>query len=154
MDIHAAYQDAKYLSDDDLKGELSNPTGMIPGYILMSELQDRNAIRSSTTDATSPKLSMKDELLSSRQYSRGGIIAQLNPFNTMAQTLRNPKMAGSLMQEQLNNQSGGLPSLQAAQAPGAPAAPTDLSSLQPTAPGVPQEIRHFSTGGLASLYRR
>jgi hypothetical protein len=163
VDLNAAYQDAKFLSDDDLRNELANPSGMIPGYIVMSELQDRNAIRTSAAGAK-PQMSMKDEMLQSmpqnmgappiRQYSRGGMIAQLNPFNAMAQAMRNPKMLGGLTQDALNNQSGGLPSLQAAQSPGAPQAPSEISSLQPTAPGVPQEPLHYAMGGLASLYRR
>lgn len=153
MDLNAAYQDAKYLSDDDLHKELSNPSGLIPGYILMSEMQDRDAIRQSAGASTAPQLSMKDQLLSSRQYSKGGIIAQLNPFDALSQTMKNPQLMGSYMQDAINQQSGGLPSLQAAQAPGAPAAPQQISSLQPTPAGTPQEVRRFSSGGLASLIR-
>lgn len=153
MDLHAAYQDAKYLSDDDLTNELSNPSGLIPGYILMSEMQERDAIRKSSGSGTTPQLSMKDQLLSSRQYSKGGIIAQLNPFDALSQTMKNPQLLGSYMQDSINQQSGGLPSLQAAQAPGAPEAPRSLSSLQPTPAGTPQQIQQFACGGLASLKR-
>lgn len=154
-DLNAAYQDAKFLSDDDLRKELSGPTGMIPGYIVMSELQDREALRAGSGGA--PQGSMKDEMLglpSVRQYSRGGIIAQLNPFNAQAQAMRNPQLMGGYLQDALNNAAGGLPSLQAAQAPGATPPPSEISSLQPTTPNSPQEPLKYSMGGLASIYRR
>ncbi len=160
VDLNAAYQDAKFLSDDDLKRELANPNGMIPGYILMSEMQDRDAIRAGS-GGPAPKGSMKDEMLAQapqtgavRQYSRGGIIAQLNPFYAQMQGMRNPDILGGYMQEALNNASGGLPSLQPAQAPGAPQPPSEISSLLPTSPNAPQELKGYASGGLASLYRR
>ena len=162
VDINAAYREAKYLPDDALQQELSSPTGMIPGYIVMAELQDRQSIRGSAGGNTLNQPSMKDELLagaipssgSSRQYSRGGIIAQLNPFHAMAQAIKNPELMGGYAQEVINQQSGGLPALTAAQAPGSPEDPWHLSDFQPTAPGVPQAPMGFSNGGLASLNRR
>jgi hypothetical protein len=159
VDLNAAYQDAKYLSDDDLKQELSSPSGMIPGYIIMSELQDRDALRAG--GGSKPQGSMKDEMLQglgavapSRQYSRGGIIAQLNPFYAQMQGMKNPDIFGGLTQEAINNAAGGLPTLQAAQAPGAPQPPSEISALQPTAPNAPQELKGYASGGLASIYRR
>lgn len=157
VDINAAYQDAKFLSDDDLKKELGSPSGMIPGYIVMSELQDRQAIRAGASGGIN-NLSMKDEMLggagAGRQYSSGGMVAQLNPFDAMAKAMKNPDLMAGYTQDALNAAAGGLPTLQAAQAPGAPQSPSLLSSLQPTAPGAPQPPMKYAMGGIASLYRR
>lgn len=160
VDLNAAFHDAKYLSDDDLQKELQNPSGLIPDYIVMSEIQDRQAIRSSTQPG-GKRMSMKDELLSSmpqqqpmpQNFSRGGLIASINPFQTMVKAMRNPEMMGGLMQEALNNSSGGLPSLQAAQAPQAPPMLADTSNFIPQQPGTPAQPQQYSTGGLASLRR-
>ena len=148
VDLNRAYQEVKSLPDEALHKELSAPTGMLPGYLIMAELDERKAVRGGGGNPN--PMSMKDELLGgSRQYSRGGIIAGLNQFNTMMQGIKNPQIAGGLMQEQINQASGGLPSLMSAQAPGAAAPPQYLSDLVPTTPGEPQPI-----GGLASLRMR
>lgn len=154
VDLNRAYQEAKTLPDDALSNELANPTGAIPGYIIMAEMEDRKAIRGGGGGDPNP-MSMKDELLSGtgRQYSRGGIISGLNPFNTMMQGMKNPQIAGGLMQEQINQSSGGLPALMPASAPGELGAPRSLSELTPTAPGEPQKLQQYSHGGLASLRR-
>ena len=151
VDINAAYKDAKFLSDDDLKKELSTPTGMIPGYIVMSEMQDRKAIRAGSM-APPNQMSMKDEMLAGqsqpmpqqpqpagafRQYASGGMVKQLNPLEALT-TVQNAA-------------AGGLPALQAAQAPGAAQAPQALPSLNPA--GIPQQPLHYAMGGLASLRR-
>lgn len=147
--------DVKFLSDDELKHELASPTGMVPGYIVMSELQDRAAMRSSMSGKKPSNLSMKDEMLQQmgHGYAQGGLVAQLNPFNTMAQIMQNPRLAGGYMQEQMNQMSGGLPALQPAQAPGELQPPPEMSSLIPTPSQAPQKPQQYSTGGLASLRR-
>lgn len=154
VDLNRAYSEVKTLPDEALARELENPTGSLPGYLIMAEMEDRKAIRGSSGGDPNPP-SMRDELLgiTSRQYSKGGIIAGLNPFNTMIQQMKNPEIAGGLMQEQINAASGGLPALAAAQPPGAPGSPYSLSELTPTAPGAPQKIQQYSHGGLASLRR-
>lgn len=158
VDISGAYQDAKYMSDDQLKQELAAPSGMVPGYIVMSELQDRAGIRAGGTSSLNQP-SMKDQMLAgytapSRQYSRGGMIAALNPLDAADKVLRNPDLAAGFQQDQINAQSNGLPALQAAQAPGAPNPPSELGSFQPTPSAAPQAPIHYMHGGLAALQRR
>jgi|SRR6478736_2540280 len=158
VDLNQSYQDAKFMPDDALKQELAAPTGLIPGYIIMAELQDRAGIRAGGGGQTDQP-SMKDQMLAqqtatpSRQYSRGGMIGQLNPLDTAVKVMRNPDLAGGFMQDQINAQSGGLPSLSAAQAPGALQAPPSLSTFTPTPSGTPQQPQRFAHGGLASLLR-
>jgi hypothetical protein len=157
-DLNQSYQDAKFMSDDALKQELSAPSGLVPGYIIMAELQDRAGVRVGGGGQTDQP-SMKDQLLAqnsappSRQYSRGGIISQLNPTNATAQVMKHPELAGGFIQDQINAQSGGLPSLSAAQAPGALQPPMYLSQLEPTQSGSPQAPQRFAHGGLASLLK-
>lgn len=149
VDLNRAYQEVKSLPDEALHKELSAPTGMLPGYLIMAELDERKAVRGG---GNPNPMSMKDELLGgSRQYSKGGIIAGLNPFNTMIQGMKNPQISGGLMQEQINQASGGLPALMAAQAPADLGPPQYLSDMVPTAPGEPQPLRGYAHGGLASL---
>lgn len=150
-------EDVKMMSDQMLKQELAAPTGVVPSYLVMSELHDRQSVRAGTGNVDQP--SMKDQMLAqpennpSRQYSRGGMIAQLNPFNMAAQTLQNPKLAASFAQDTLNSQAGGLPALSAAQPVGAPGAAQSLSAMVPTASGAPQQPQMYMHGGLASLRR-
>lgn len=154
VDLNRAYSEVKTLPDEALARELENPTGSLPGYLIMAEMEDRKAIRGSAAGNPNPP-SMREELLgvTSRQYSRGGIIAGLNPFNTMIQQMKNPQIAGGLMQEQINAASGGLPALAAAQPAGVPGSPVSLSELEPTVPGEPQKLQKYYQGGLASLRR-
>lgn len=177
VDLSAAFRDVKYLPDDALKSELQSPSGMIPGYLIMAELQEREAMRASSGGSSSPSKSMKDELLSRsssqptqpatmpqpqgiaslsqpRQYSRGGIVAQLNPFNAMARTLRNPDAIGGYMQEALNNQHGGLPPLEEAQPLSGLSSPWAISDMVPTPSGTPSDPFKYKCGGLASLKRK
>lgn len=150
-------QDVRFMSDDALKQELAAPTGVVPGYLVMGEMQDRQNLRAGS--GKPPQQSMKDQMLAqptsdpSRQYSRGGMIGQLNPFNMASQVMQNPKLAASFAQDQMNSQAGGLPALGPAQAAGAPAAPPTLSSLQPTPSGAPQQPQMYMHGGIASLRR-
>ena len=154
VDLNRAYSEVKSLPDEALQKELASPTGMIPGYLVMAEMDERKAIRRAGGGPPS-ELSMKDEMLAgpSRQYSRGGIIAQLNPFYSQMQGMQNPDVAGGLMQEQINQQSGGLPSLMSAQNPGAAPPPSYLSDLVPTPSNAAQPVPGYSHGGLASLRR-
>jgi hypothetical protein len=161
VDLNAAFHDAKFMSDNDLQKELQSPSGLVPDYIVMSELQERQAVRSSSMGKGS-KLSMKDELLQSlprpqpmapQGYASGGLVSVLNPFYAMAQGMDNPKTMSALMQEQMNHQAGGLPSLTAAQTPGAPGAPPELQTLVPTRSLSPQDPPKYASGGLASLKR-
>lgn len=150
-------QDVKFMSDASLKQELAAPTGLVPGYLVMSELHDRQNLRAGAGGVDQP--SMKDQMLAqpengpSRQYSKGGMIGQLNPFNMAAQVLQNPKLASGFAQDTLNQQAGGLPALSAAQPAGAPGAAQSLSAMVPTPSGAPQQPQMYMHGGLASLRR-
>jgi len=160
VDLSAAYRDTKSLPDDVLKKELASPSGLIPGYLIMSELQEREATRAGGMGGDpNNQPSIREEILSSgiapsNQYSKGGIVAQLNPFNAVAKGMKNPDIMGGYMQEAINKSSGGLPALQAAQAPGALSPPTHLSQFIPTPSGAPQQPGMFANGGLVSLMRR
>lgn len=154
VDLNRAYQEVKSLPDDALNKELSQPTGSLPGYLIMAELEDRKALRGSH-GASPNQMSMKDELLSSapvRQYANGGMISSLNPGYSGIMQRMHPEMYGGLTQEQINQQSGGLPPLMSAQTPQAAAAIPTLSLATPS--GSPLEPPRYSGGGLASLYRR
>lgn len=66
VDLSAAFSEVKSLPDEALNQELSNPSGALPGYLIMSELQDRQAVRAGSGGGKSTKRpSMKDELLQS-----------------------------------------------------------------------------------------
>lgn len=136
VDLNRAYQEVKSLPDEALQRELSSPTGMLPGYLVMAELDERRAIRGGGGNPS--PMSMKEEMLGGREYAKGGLIAGLNPFNAYIQGLKNPQISAGLMQEQINQMYGGLPSLMPAQTPGAPQAPQMISDMVPTSPQQPQ----------------
>ncbi len=153
VDLARAYEEAKSLPDEALSNELANPSGFLPGYIVMSELEDRKALRASG-GGQAPQGSMKDELLSSlgpvRQYAQGGIVAQLNPGYARMLGLQSPEMAMQLAQQSNMDASGGIMQLAPPQAMGAPQAAPSLNSLVATAPSDPQKPKSL---GLASLRR-
>lgn len=128
-DIAAAYQDAKFMSDDALKKELASPTGLVPGYIIMAELQDRSGIRK---NGSVDQPSMKDQLLAGTPPSYA---------NTPGPP---PGVAPSNMQPP----PGGGPPVPNGQPPlgpadGSPPAPPDMSD-----PGLPP-AGGASSGGYA-----
>lgn len=142
MDINRAYEEAKSLPDEALHHELNTPSGMLPGYIVLSELNERNALRGSASPEA-PKGTIAQEFMA-RGYSAGGMIAGINPFNAYVTGLKSYKSLDKTPPPQ--NQSGlpGLPSLPAAFVP-----PTQ-SSLVPLAAG---ELPNLNNGnnGLPSL---
>lgn len=156
VDLNRAYQEAKSLPDEALSQELSNPTGYLPGYLIMAELEDRKALRSSAA-GQAPQTSMKDELLSGmggvRQYAAGGIVAQLNPGYARMMALRNPAFATKLQEQDIIDANGGIAPLMSPQAPGSAAPPPELSSMVMTEPEIPERLKTLG-GGLGSLLGR
>lgn len=151
MDISRAYQEIKSLPDEALTRELQKPSGMVPGYLVMAELEDRKAIRS-TSAQSGAKTSMKDELLKgigSVGYAAGGLVSQTNPFYYSMMARMNPEVAASQMQEKMMQSNGGYYPAQAPGVPMAPQVPGGLSSLIPGAPspaGSLQEQRYAKGG--------
>lgn len=175
MDLNNAYSAVRDLPDSALQHEMQQPTGLLPQYMIMGELADRASIRGGMGNPKPPTI--KDQIMqrigsapstpgqspytgpsmvptqggpSIPGYSRGGMIAQINPFVAQQQAMGNPKMQAGLQQEQANNANGGMMALQQPQSPGEPAAPTLLSTMTPLAPGNPADI---DSGGLATLLR-
>lgn len=80
MDLSRAYQEVKSLPDEALANELANPSGMVPSYLVMAEMEDRKALRS--TGGVAGQLnrpSMKDELLKGigavqQRFAQGGMV--------------------------------------------------------------------------------
>lgn len=155
MDLNRAYQEAKSLPDEALSQELASPSGFLPGYIIMSELEDRKALRAGGGGQRPPG-SMKDELLSSmggfRQYANGGIVAQLNPGYAQMMGTRNRQFANGLREEDIIDANGGIAPLMSLQAPGAPAPAPSNNSMMATTPGTPEELKRL--GGIGSLIGR
>lgn len=160
VDLNRAYQEAKSLPDEALGQELSNPTGFLPGYIIMSELEERQALRAGG-GGQKPKGSMKDELLSSlgggigspsvRQYASGGIVARTNPGYARMMALRYPEFNTKLQEENIIDAHGGIAPLLPLQAPGAAQPPVDINTMLLTQPTPPEELRQFYGGGIVSL---
>lgn len=150
MDLSRAYQEVKSLPDEVLARELEQPSGMVPGYLVMAELEDRKALRSSAS-SQAPKTSMKDELLQGigsipQGYAGGGLVYQTNPFYYNAMARSNPEVAASMMQEQMMKANGGYFPLNppsGLQQPGAPA-----PAGAPTAPNSPMApMERYAQGG-------
>lgn len=168
MDLASAYSAVRDLPDSVLQREMQQPSGMIPQYLIMGELSDRRAIRGGMANPKPPTIAQ--QLLSGMLpppppqptvqpqmpqqqspvpgYSRGGMIAQINPFNTQAQIMKHPDIGTGLTQDMMNQLNGGLMPLSEPQAPGFAAPVPMLSNLNPLPPGNPAGL---DNGGLATL---
>ena len=140
MDLARAIEEAKSLPDDALKREIESPSGMLPGFLAMSELSDRAAVR--TGGERKPKTSMAQELLG-RNFAQGGVVSNLNPFAAYMEQRMGQSITG------IPDDPRGLTPQEMPQMPMAPPPPDQL--MAPTAPLRPT---HFAQGGLASLLRR
>lgn len=152
-DLSRAYQEVRSLPDEALQQELAQPSGMLPGYLVLSELTDRDAIRGGSNQA--PKTSMAQELLNKlprRNYASGGMVT--NPMATYLSALGNPELMQQLQQQMMLDKTGNITPL------GQPADPGNAPSLisggmlNPQSSQQPEEPRRFNMGGLASLYPR
>lgn len=169
MDLSSAYSTVRDLPDSALQKEMQQPSGMLPTYLVMGELADRASIRGGMGNPKPPTI--KDQIMQRLQasppgppsqapnyqpvpgYSRGGIIAQLNPF--IAQMKGMDPVGGSdltagLIQDQANGMNGGMMPLSSPSAPTAPETPQYLGNLNPLPPGNPFAV---DSGGLATLLR-
>jgi hypothetical protein len=159
-DISRAYQEARSLPDDVLVNEMQNPSGMMPSYIAMSELNDRKALRAGGGGAPKKRTSLAEELAMSvqsspvRQFSEGGRIGRLNPFHAFLEALQNPELSGAIQQEQINAMHGNQPPLMQPQRPVAASGPVHTSLLRPQPPGTPEPLKRYAGGGIASLMGR
>lgn len=152
VDLNQAYQEAKTLPDEALARELESPSGMLPGYIVMAEMEDRKAIRSGGGGKPAPKMSMKDELLqgiqSVQNFAGGGLVSNLNPIYQQLQAMRNPMMGVMAQQQQMNEANGGYQPLISPMALQPPGELQGLESLVPGPSGAPEPPR-----GLGRLMR-
>lgn len=147
-DISRAYSEVRSLPDQALQHELEQPSGMMPGYLVLSELQDRQAMRKNSGMGRKKRPSIMQEILAAMPktqpapqqvpgYSEGGIIQQINPFYAYLEGLQNPEQASAQMQEKINSQFHNQPPLMPLQKPGAPTAPVSGSTLRPQPAGTP-----------------
>lgn len=176
MDLNNAYSAVRDLPDSALQQEMQQPSGLLPQYMIMGELADRASIRGGMGNPKPPTI--KDQIMQRLGpapqtpgqspytgpsmaptqgggpaipgYSRGGMIAQINPFVAQQKAMGNPQMQAGLQQDATNNANGGMMPLQQPQSPGAPAPAPMLSTMTPLAPGNPADI---DSGGLATLLR-
>jgi hypothetical protein len=168
MDLTSAYSAVRDLPDSVLHREMQQPSGMIPQYLIMGELADRRTIRSGTANPKPPTIAQQlmqgilppanptpqpYPMMQSGGYSKGGMIAGINPFNTQAQIMKHPKIGTGLTQEQMNQMNGGLMPLSSPQAPGVASPVQSLSNLMPMPPGSPSAPTDVDSGGLATLLR-
>lgn len=147
MDIAAAFSQVKSLPDEALHKELAQPTGMIPGYMVLSEIQDRKTLRD-TTPASATRPSMAEEI-SLKGYSAGGIVAGINPFNAYMDGLKSQ----TALAQNPSLENGPIPLGQ----PNVPIQAPNLWSLVPQQPGkLPglEQPKHYANGGTVEEQRR
>ena len=146
-DLLKAVEEAKSLPEEALRREAASPSGMIPGYVLMSEIAERQGLHR----RQAPKSTVVQDLVQS--FSEGGLIRKLNPFIAMVEGMGDPQAAGAGMQDRINSMFGGQPPLFAPQVPQAASAAPHLSDLRPPPPGTPQEPPRYNQGGIIDLLR-
>lgn len=144
MDIASAFSEVKSLPDDALHRELANPTGMIPGYLVLSEIQDRKSLRLEHTPTKAARRpSMIDEI-KTKGYSRGGMIAAMTPLKSLTEGLKYYKNLA------FNDPDEGLAGLNA---PPPLMQPLPIGYFEPQQPEKlkPLKPAGMSNGGLVSL---
>jgi hypothetical protein len=140
MDLARAIEEAKSLPDEALKREISSPSGMMPGFLAMSELSDRQAVR--TSGGQKKRQSMAQEMLG-RGFAQGGVVSATNPFLSYLEQRTGQSILG------IADDPRGLTPL------AQPEAPMQLQRPDPLmAPPMPNRPTHFEQGGLVSLLRR
>ena len=135
MDLKSAFSEAKSLPDEALMKELHSPSGMLPGYIVLGEMNERRALRSGGSKA---RQSIMTEI---KGYAGGGMV-QHNPFNSYVNALKFKKSLDKTTPEAAGASLPSLPMLEAA---------VGLPSLVPLQPGVPEQPRRFARGGLVDM---
>lgn len=165
VDLSAAYQEVKTLPDEALARELSNPSGMMPGYLVMAEMEDRKAIRTGGT-GTGKRPSMKEEMLQglgsikpAQSYSTGGLVSALNPGYTNIMSILKPDIAmQEAAQQTMDNNNGyfylGRPGELSSMGLQPPPSLSSLELTPSAQPGTPQPFDPNLRGGIGSIGRR
>lgn len=147
MDLNRLDKEIRFLPDEVLKKEMNNPSGLIPGWMALAELADRDAIRQSGAPAK-PQPS-----IASRYFSEGGLVADLNPFIALTEQMQNPELQGQMLQEKLAALFGGQPPLMPTMPTMAPGGAPGLSGLNPLPAGTPKQPDQMKRSGIAGLMR-
>src|SRR5262245_58666155 len=86
-DLAQALSEIKSLPDHALQKELSSSTGMLPGFLILSELHDRKNLRSSTSEGgvERPKSLAQEYAGSIQPYMNGALRQALAPQSPMPQ---------------------------------------------------------------------
>ena len=142
-DFARAYSEVKSLPDEALQRELQNPTGAIPGFLILGEMNERRSLRAGSQPEN--KMSLAQEYMG-KGYANGGqveLTTLLNPFVAYLEGLTNyHKLDSDPM-----IQDGNLPNPPTL---GEPGPPVGLESLVPLQPGVPKQPKRlpYAGGGL------
>ena len=158
MDINRAYQEAKSLPTEYLEKELQSPSGMIPEWVVLSEMHSRKSMGSRKT----PRMTVRDEMmmgLTPKQspvmpqqgFAEGGLVSYLNPFLGMDSFGQMPDTTAQAL-EMAAIRQGNQPRLQKPQAPQQLNKQSGIAAL--SAPQAPPELRapiKLASGGLATL---
>ncbi len=110
MNIIQVEDNLKSIPDDRLKQEMSNPSGMFPQYLVMSEIQRRTKMREdyegrmAANEKTPPRPTMREEMMMSMQPTNmpSGGIADIVSSQSLSSNPVMPPMA----QEPVKMQSG------------------------------------------------
>lgn len=161
--LSQAYSEIKSLPDSALHKELSSPSGMIPGYLILSELNERRSLRSETPGPTDPQNIAQE--YKTKGYAGGGkveMLAKLNPFEYYTKALKNfhsvdatppapGGIVGAMPVAAPPMQPVGLETL-IAQQPGIPGQPTPIG--QPVMPQLQQQPQKYALGGIVMTPQR
>lgn len=63
MDIARAYSEVRSLPDEVLQKEMASPSGMLPGYLVAGEVNDRRAMRSGSSGSFAKKPTVVQQLM-------------------------------------------------------------------------------------------
>lgn len=137
MDLGQAFSEAKSLPDEALIKELDSPSGMIPGYIVLGELNERRAVR--TGSKSGAPTTIASDI---RGYAKGGVVQGLNPYNDYVNALKFQKRLDKTPPAGAGMALPSLPGLEA---------PTGIETLTPLQPGIPKAPQSYARGGLVDL---
>lgn len=154
-DIARAFEEVRTLPDQALQQEMSSPSGMLPGFIVLGEIAERKAIRNK---GNAPgKTTVMQDLMGASQgqgasqgFAAGGIVSQFNPLMARYEAMKDPAAARSMNEMAMRQQGGNMPALQA---PGGLAdlqVPASINDMVPEHGGIPQPPQRFARGGAVS----
>lgn len=73
MNLGQAFSEVKYLPDEALQRELSNPTGWLPGWLVLGEIAERRQIRESG-GGMPPQGTVADRY----KFAQGGLVRPID----------------------------------------------------------------------------